>query len=307
MNITSELHGQLKKMKEVEDALSAYQKNMGWTWHEVGMYASTINKLLVNGLVRIRYKSASTTCYLLTEEGRSIASAGSLNDVPVEAAGVEESPTIEVDTSKMFSDITGYDDIKEILRECLQLDKPIHVLLVGPPSLAKSMFLWDIERAYGDQSMPLIGSATSHAGLWDLISERKPRLLLVDEIEKMSLTDMAALLSLMQSGRIIRTKVGRRLDEKIIAWVIGAANRTAKMPTELLSRFYIHHLSEYSTTEFMGVVKSVLIAHEDTDEDSAAEISTRLLGKTHDVRDAVRVARLAKRVGVKRAIELLIK
>ena len=44
-----------------------------------------------------------------------------------------------------------------------------------------------------------------------------------------------------------------------------------------------------------------------TDSETAAEIATRLLGKTHDVRDAVRVARLSKRVGVKRAVELLIR
>ena len=155
--------------------------------------------------------------------------------------------------------------------------------------------------------MPLLGSATSHAGLWDLISERKPRIILVDEIEKMSLADMAGLLSVMQTGRIIRAKVGRKLDEKIIAWVIGAANRTHKMPPELLSRFAICQLSEYVSSEYQQVVKNVLVTHEDTDANDAAEIALRLLGKTHDVRDAVRVARLAKRVGVKRAVELLMK
>jgi len=111
----------------------------------------------------------------------------------------------------------------------------------------------------------------------------------------------------MEQGRIIRAKVGRKLDVRVTAWVIAAANRTAKMPVELLSRFSIHNLTEYNATEFRHVVTSVLVTHEDTNYDIAAEIATRLLGKTHDVRDAVRVARLAKRVGVKRAVELLIR
>jgi len=38
----------------------------------------------------------------------------------------------------------------------------------------------------------------------------------------------------------------------------------------------------------------------------AQEIATRLDGRSQDVRDAVRVARLAPGLGVKRAIELLL-
>ena len=184
---------------------------------------------------------------------------------------------------------------------------PIHVLLVGPPSLAKSMFLWDIERAYGNLSLPLIGSATSHAGLWDMIAEKRPKIVLIDEIEKMALADMAGLLALMEQGRIIRAKVGRKLDVRLTVWVIAAANRTIKMPAEILSRFARFDLTEYTATEFRKVVTNVLVSHEDTSFESASAIASYLLGKSHDVRDAVRVARLAKRTGVKRAVELLIK
>jgi len=291
----------LRKIYDHEDKMTEDQKKIGWRWDEVGMYPASIHKLLVGGLVRVSFKSRSSTNYMLTDRGRAVAEAG----VPeVVAPAQVEAPTI--DAARIFSDIVGYDDIKELLRESLQLDKPIHVLLYGPPSLAKSMFLWDIERAFGDLSLPLLGSATSHAGLWDLIAERKPRVILVDEIEKMGLVDMAGLLSIMQTGRIIRAKVGRKLDEKINAWVIGAANRIHKLPPELISRFSVHQLAEYAAKEFRDVVTSVLVAHEDTSQDEAYEIAMRLVGRTHDVRDAVRVARLAKRVGVKRSIELLL-
>jgi len=304
MNSVSEKeYGILRKALEFEKGMDKDTYTLGWRWYEVGAHTASINNLVVKGLVKLSYKSRSETRYQLTDEGK--ARALMLED---NAHGEESKPREEiVGLEDMFSDVVGYDSIKELLTESLQLDKPVHVLLVGPPSLAKSMFLWDIERAYGDLSLPLIGSATSHAGLWDMIAEKRPRIVLVDEIEKMALADLAALLALMEQGRIIRAKVGRRLDERLTVWVIAAANRTSKMPAELLSRFSIHQLSEYSSSEFKEVVRNVLVAHEDTSSDDAFEIALRLLGKTHDVRDAVRVARLAKRVGVKRAIELLIR
>jgi len=299
----------LQRALEFEKSVDPDIYTLGWRWYDVNAYTATITKLVIRQLVRISFKSHSETRYQLTDMGKFAAEGVSMapEGATILGASVGRAPGIEVDTADMFSDITGYDDIKELLHESLQLSKPIHVLLVGPPSLAKSMFLWDIERAYGDLSLPLIGSATSHAGLWDMIAEKRPKIVLVDEIEKMALADMAALLAMMEQGRIIRAKVGRKLDEKLTVWVIAAANRTAKMPMELLSRFAIHQLEEYGATEFRHVVTSVLETREDTNHDTAAEIATRLLGRTHDVRDAVRVARLAKRTGVVRAVELLIR
>ncbi len=294
----------LQRALEFEKTMNPDEFNLGWRWYEVGAHTASITKLVVMQLVTISFKSHSETRYRLTDTGKARA-IGELASEP----GLEEVKPAGygVILDDMFNDIVGYDDVKELLRESLQLDKPIHVLLVGPPSLAKSMFLWDIERAYGDLSLPLIGSATSHAGLWDMIAEKRPKIVLIDEIEKMVLADMAGLLALMEQGRIIRAKVGRKLDVRLTVWVIAAANRTVKMPVELLSRFSIHNLTEYSSVEFRKVVTNVLVSHEDTDSDSAAAIASYLLGKSHDVRDAVRVARLAKRTGVKRAVELLIK
>ena len=306
VDISQDDYDLLRRIKEYEDHMEEESQRLGWRWHEVGAYTATLNKFVVKGLVRISFKSRSETRYKLSEKATALLDVELPEGTTVLGAEVELVVEPEFNPAEMFSDIIGYDDIKELLRESLQLDKPIHVLLYGPPSLAKSMFLWDIERAFGNLSLPLLGSATSHAGLWDMIADQKPRVILVDEIEKMGLVDMAGLLSIMQTGRIIRAKVGRKLDVKINAWVIGAANRIHKLPPELISRFSVHQLAEYAAKEFRDVVMSVLVAHENTDEESAHEIAMRLVGRTHDVRDAVRVARLAKRVGVKRSIELLL-
>jgi len=304
MEISTEDLNFLKKMYDYEITMEDPYRGIGWTWLNVGIYPAVINRLLVKGFVMLKFKSRSSTNYMLTDMGKATVEAS--GTVPIGEETVARDETA-IDVSEMFSDIVGYDDIKELIRESLQLDKPIHVLLYGPPSLAKSMFLWDVERAYGHLSIPLIGSATSHAGMWDLIAQKRPKIVLIDEIEKMSLADLAGLLSLMEKGRIIRTKVGREIDEQLNCWVIGTANRIGKLPEELLSRFSRHQLSEYNATEYTQVVESVLIHHENTEPGDAHEIAMKLVGATHDVRDAVRVARLAKRTGTRRAIELLIK
>ncbi len=306
MELTGEDISNLKKMYDHQCGMPEYEQSIGWTWLQVGVYSATVNRLLVMGYVELKLKTRSGTNYLLTGKGVAAAESGAVMLELSEKPGVVNSETILLDTSDMFSDIIGYDNVKELLRESLQLEKPIHVLLHGPPSLAKSMFLWDIERVYGHLCVPLIGSATSHAGMWDLIAQRKPKIVLIDELEKMSITDLAGLLSLMEKGRIIRTKVGREMDEQLTCWVIGTANRITRLPTELLSRFSRQQLSEYNAAEYTHVVKSVLMHHEGTNAEDAYEIAMRLVGATHDVRDAVRVARLSKRVGTKRAIELLV-
>jgi len=306
VDVTEKDYELLQRIMEVEASMPLDEFTLGWRWYEVQAHTAHINKLIVNGLVIISFKSNSETRYQLTEKGKLLAATDLPGDNTEQEKDKNVLPETTLDFSSMFSDIIGYDDIKELIFESLQLDKPIHVLLVGPPALAKTMFIWDIERVFGEQAMPLLGSATSHAGLWDLIGERRPRIILVDEIEKMALTDQAALLSVMETGRLIRAKVGRKMDIQLTAWVIAAANRIHKMPPELLSRFAIHRLAEYNNTEFREVVAKVLESREEIEHNTAAEIATRLVGRTHDVRDAVRVARLSKRTGVERAVELLL-
>lgn len=96
----------------------------------------------------------------------------------------------------LFSEISGRDDIKWLLTSAIDSEQPVHILLVGKPGLAKTKFLEAIEREYEDSYMAL-GSGTTCAGMINACFERRPRYLLVDEIEHLNL-------SLMQSGGIGR-------------------------------------------------------------------------------------------------------
>ena len=52
---------------------------------------------------------------------------------------------------KIFEDVVGYDDIKKVFRMALKSDEPIHVLLVGPPASAKTMFLEALMHKLGNK------------------------------------------------------------------------------------------------------------------------------------------------------------
>jgi len=274
---------------------------IGWSWRHVRVWPSTLSRLFKDGYLENVFRSNSYTGYRLSELGKDMVNTK------------EQEKAAEPDTAKplglaegIFSDIIGHEDEKDLLVACLLSEKPVHVLLAGPPALAKSLFLWDIERAAGGRAIWLVGSATSKAGLWDIVSEREPQVLLIDELDKMNAADTAALLSMMEGGRLVRAKRGRELDLQNQLRVVAASNRLSKLSPELRSRFAIRMLSTYNRADFLAVVRGVLASRENLDPDTAANIAERLDGRTQDVRDAIRVARLTPRLGVTRAINLLL-
>ena len=302
MNLSQKERDALLGIFEYEETHNPKDFNLGWSWSDVRVAPATLNNLLLKGLIEERFHSNSYRGLLLTVLGREEAK-------PVtEPAQTYEKPIGEPLTlpDDIFEDIIDHDEVKELLKAALVAARPVHVLLAGPPALAKSLFLWEIERVGGEQAVWLVGSATSKAGLWDLVAEREPRILLIDELDKMNAVDTAALLSLMEGGRLVRAKKGRALDVTIRIRVIAATNQITKLSPELKSRFAIKKLEAYDTAQYRKVVKGVLMRHEDVSPELADDIARKLDGKTQDVRDAVRVARLSAQLGVDKAIHLLL-
>ncbi len=218
MNLNQKQQDALISILECEQTHDPNEFSLGWSWSDVRVAPATLNNLLLKRLIEEKYHSNSCRGLLLTELGRE--QAKQLIE-PTEVHGKSQDKTLLL-PDDMFEDIIGHDDIKELLTAALLAEKPVHVLLAGPPALAKSLFLWDIERACGEQAVWLVGSATSKAGLWDLMAERELRILLIDELDKMNAADTAALLSLMEGGRLMRAKKGRTLDVTIPIKVIAA-------------------------------------------------------------------------------------
>jgi len=287
---------------EYEQSHDPKEFSLGWSWSDVRVAPATLNNLLLKGLIKEKFHSNSYKGLLLTELGREQV------NLLAEPTEVYEKPPNKNLTlpDDIFEDIIGHDEIKELLIAVLLAKKPVHVLLAGPPALTKSLFLWDIERVCGEQAIWLVGSATSKAGLWDLVAERQPRILLIDELDKMNAADTAALLSLMEGGRLVRAKKGRSLDVTVPIKVVAATNQVAKLSPELKSRFAMRKLKPYDTAQYRAVVKGVLVRREDVNPKLAEEITQKLEGKSQDVRDAVGVARLSPHLAIEKTIRLLL-
>jgi len=291
----------LKRIADIEDSIDpeSFKGKAGWRNRDVRLPAGTVSKLYLEGYLDDGYESNSYHGYRLSQKARLLLSA----EPPADAVQPDSAVTIN---DGLFQDIVGHEETKELLLACLLAEKPVHVLLDGPPALAKSLFLWDIERAASGSVLWLLGSETSKGGLWDKIAESKPRFLLIDELDKMNAADTAALLSIMEGGRLVRAKVGREMSLTHEVRVVAAANRARLLSPELRSRFVIRELRPYSREDYLAVVKGVLVRREGATPELAEQIATKIDGRTQDVRDAVKIARLVSQLGVEKAVRFVL-
>ena len=192
-----------------------------------------------------------------------------------------------------FKEIVGHNDIKFILNRALLSRRPIHLLLVGLPGSAKTLFLTEIMRWY-KASYFVVGSNTTKAGLVNQLFERRPKFLLIDELEKMSTIDQTSLLHLMETGIISETKINKTRQIGLTSWVFSTANSCDKIIKPLLSRFAILEVREYTFEEFSEIAVT-RVKKENIHESVARVIADKVWNElgSKDIRDVIKVARLA--------------
>ena len=193
----------------------------------------------------------------------------------------------------LFDSIVGYSDVKRLFQLSLSSEKPVHLLLVGPPASAKTLFMMEcmkLERSYFT-----LGSHSTKSGMLDYLFDKRPRYLIVDEIEHMPMKDQTALLSLMETGILAETKFQKTRNTHLKTWVYATSNSTERMLTPLLSRFVVLRFKQYSFGSFQEVCTHIL-GREGVTSDIAAAIAeavwTKL--KSKDIRDCIKIGRLAK-------------
>jgi Holliday junction DNA helicase RuvB len=193
----------------------------------------------------------------------------------------------------LFDSIVGYDDVKRLFSMSLSSEKPVHILLVGPPASAKTLFMLEcikLERSYFT-----LGSHSTKSGMVDYLFEKRPRYLIVDEIEHMPMKDQTALLSLMETGIVAETKFRRTRNTQLKTWVFATSNGTDRMLTPLLSRFVVLHFKPYSFGSFSQVCAHIL-SREGVPAETANAIADAVWNKlrSKDIRDCIKIGRLAK-------------
>ncbi|HJR84303.1 MAG TPA: AAA family ATPase [Nitrososphaeraceae archaeon] len=198
--------------------------------------------------------------------------------------------------SSSFKEIIGHYETKEILNKAIVSKNPVHILLVGRPGSAKTMFLLEINRLF-KSSIFVVGSNTTKAGLTNQLFDRRPRFVLVDELEKMSYSDQNSLLHLMENGMVSETKINKTREMLLHSSVFACANSCMKIAQPLLSRFLVVKIPDYSFEEFMDIAVFQL-KKEKMDEMTARAISRTVWQEfeNRDIRDVIKIGRLSRNI-----------
>jgi replication-associated recombination protein RarA len=104
----------------------------------------------------------------------------------------------------LFDNIVGFDDVKTLFEMAKGAERPVHLLLCGPPSSGKSLFMSSLTRL--ERSYYAVGSSSTKSGIFDYLFEHRPRYFIVDELEKRNKKDQTSLLNLMESGILSELK-----------------------------------------------------------------------------------------------------
>src|SRR3712207_4601399 len=123
-----------------------------------------------------------------------------------------------------------------------------------------------------ERSYFTLGSHSTKSGMIDYLFDKRPRYLIVDEIEHMPMKDQTALLSLMETGILAETKFQKTRNTHLKTWVFATSNSTERMLTPLLSRFVVLHFKQYSFGSFQEVCTHIL-GREGVTSDIAAAIA----------------------------------
>lgn len=233
-----------------------------WTHYSVGASREDMRRLLDDGMVIIFSRAGNEINYKLSDKGRSVAQSNQIAyEIPTSSAILDA-----------MSLIVGFDDIKHTISMAIASRKRLNFLLQGEPASSKSLFLEAI-RSSCEGSKMAFGSQISPSGLSDLLFEKQPSILLMDEVDKTHHDVLSVMLGLMETGEILITKTKKTKGIKLNTMVIAACNRSDKMPPEFLSRFALHaRFPKYTRPEFIEVCQGFLTRSDNVPLDIATRI-----------------------------------
>jgi len=292
-----------EKRKAVAKALQYVKKlkQEGKTWEdfelsEIGVPWHVFRKLVYEHEVFVcTYSSSKHRFYKFAvpiDEVERRLNEAEVATSPALVTVSEERKHVEI-PDDFWAPVEGYDDIKEVFLASLKANEPVHILLIGPPATGKSLMLMEVERLAG--SVFVTAGTMTRVGLRDILMDRKPRYLIVDELDKIKdPDDLSVLLTLMESGRVVVTKHKEHREERLKTWVFAGANSTRGLPPELLDRFAKFFLKPYDRETLKRVIVKTLTMREGTPKDLAEYIGEKVASRNGSVRDAIRLSRICK-------------
>lgn len=177
--------------------------------------------------------------------------------IPIDGVKIDNS---QAPTANVFVNIEGYSDIKNIIERALETDDNYNLLLCGPPASSKTLFLMGILDIKRD-AVYFDGSNTT-SRILDVLEEKRPKIILIDELDKMSRQFGNQLLNFMEWGHVKVDMQKKQYDFKIKGAKVFEITRISR---PLQSRFRRLHLPPYAEEQFLEVSVKALpklkIAH----------------------------------------------
>jgi holliday junction DNA helicase RuvB len=192
---------------------------------------------------------------------------------------------------KVFSTIEGLDDIKEMMLRALESPERAHTLLTGPPASAKSLFMLEIEKFMSSKVYFAEGASTTKAGIQKFVAENQHKeIIIIDEIDKMTMKDQEGLLTMMERGEFTTTKVRNTKTVKANVVIFATSNSTERLSKPLLSRFTVFEIPEYSYPEFEAISVRII---KKLPQNTVIQISSSFWkAGSRDIRDVLKIAKL---------------
>jgi Holliday junction DNA helicase RuvB len=279
----------LRKFVEKERLGRQKEYFLGLEWYDIPASPRYLSDLAIRGIVRVTSKSNKSIYYVLDDLELTDKVLRKLDGEEVDLDLKEPEERLPDD---FLNTLIGYEDLKELILRSIHAEMPIHLLLIGPPASGKSIVLSEIGRL--PRSRFALGGGSTKAGITQLLTEQRPRYLIIDEIDKASHDDLSTLLSLMESGLVSITKGHRQEQIRMKTWVFAGGNSLKGVAPELASRFEIKYLEPYSKEDFVIVAERVLTMREKTNPDIAKLIAEIVARRSLDIRDVVRFRRAMK-------------
>jgi replication-associated recombination protein RarA len=197
--------------------------------------------------------------------------------------------------NRFFSEIHLYEDLKQLLNRMLVSNESVHCVLVGPPASGKTMFLLSIRKNMKDVLF-IDGTNASGAGIVDkLFAYPRTKIILVDEIEKMTKRDQNMLLYFLETGMLVSTKV-RKAQEMEYRGIklFATSNDLERLSKPLRSRLMELQLPEYNFDEFREIVETLAANRYRLSREIADKIAFVVWYEmgTKDARDALQLMTL---------------
>ena len=169
-----------------------------------------------------------------------------------------------------FDKIEGYEDIKDIVLRALESEESFNLLLWGEPASSNTLFLLELAKQKG---AVFFDCTNTTSRILDVLEQERPKIILLDELDKFSKSWQNKLLSLLESGRIKVDQQKKQYDFAIKgAKVFATANDLNKLSAPLRSRFRRLHLPKYTKEQFLEIAikvcqnpklyQELLIAHQ---------------------------------------------